>query len=187
MLIIGTILFQESKHSFYKAVFGDCDCEQHNPGERLYNVTHLGSIWLSVMVFAEDWVLDSGWKLCPGKPDLLSSELPELINGGWVGWGISWLWLTILTTTDIDGLNSAVACAQSSPIWSSWHASSAGNGHSRVGSTISDSLFDPYSLQTLHIDHQPRDATYENVCLVKKHYMNSRWKQLPFVGERMNS
>ena len=107
------------------------------------NVTYLGSISLSLMVFPEDWVLDPGWKLYPGKPDLPNSELPEFMNGGCVGWGISWSLLTILTTTDIDGLNSADACAQSNPIWSSWHAPSAGKAPSRVGSTTSDSLFDP--------------------------------------------
>lgn len=139
------LLFDESKHATTSIrVLGDCDCEHKcSIGERLWNVIHLGSTRLSVMVFAEDWVLDPGWKLYPGKPDLLSSELPEWINGGWVGWGISWLWLTILTTTDIDGLNSAEACAQSSPIWSSRHASSAGKGPSKVGSTTSDSLFNP--------------------------------------------
>ena len=108
-------------------------------------VTHLGSIRLSVMLSPgpEDCVLDPGWKLCPATPDLLSSELLELRNGGCVGWGISWSLLIILTTTDIDGLNSADACAQSNPICSSLHASSAGKLPSRAGSTISDSLFDP--------------------------------------------
>lgn len=135
------------------------------PRERLCSATHLGSVRLSVILSPEDWVLDPCWKLMyPGKLDLLFSELPELIKGGCVGRGISWVLLIILTTTDIDGLNSADACAQSNPIWSSLHASSEEKLPSRIGSTISGNLFDPYRLQTLYKRRTQKQSSTNEKC-----------------------
>ena len=64
----------------------------------------------------------------------------ELRNGGCVGWGMSWLWVSIFTTTGIDGLSSADACTQSKPIWSNWDASTSWKLASNSGSTASHGL-----------------------------------------------
>lgn len=103
-------------------------------------LVHLGSIQLSVSLFAEDWVPDSGWELfIPGGNDELPT-LVELRNGGCAGQGMSWLSVSIFTTIDIDGRNSAEACVQSNPIWSTRDASCSWNLPTSFGSTASDSL-----------------------------------------------
>lgn len=86
------------------------------------HATYLGSNKLTDMVFPEDWVEDSGreW-LISRNPEGISTL--ELRKGGCVGEGILILAVSIFTTIDIDGRNSADACVQRSPIWSTLDAS----------------------------------------------------------------
>ena len=64
----------------------------------------------------------------------------DIRNGGCVGWGMSWLAVSIFTIIHIDGLSSADACAQSNPIWSNLDASTSRKLVSNFGSTASHSL-----------------------------------------------
>ncbi len=102
---------------------------------------HLGWSKLSVMLFTEAGVPDSCWKLlAPCGTSWLPCPMLDIRNGGCVGWGMSWLSVSIFTITGIDGLSSADACAQSSPIWSNRDASTSRKLASNSGSTASYSL-----------------------------------------------